>query len=136
MFDYRYLYVFKVRGDGLYKIGISKNWQRRRRQIEDTKSRRVRLKLLIAVPLVAAGFWERRLHQKFNLKRVRLKGVSGGTEFFELSGYDGRIGVRGEVIKYFLFQAFFLILLFLAIGLSLLNISWVDFWNALLNRVS
>jgi hypothetical protein len=67
---------------------------------------------------------------------VRLKGVSGGTEFFELSGYDGRIGVRGEVIKYFLFQAFFLILLFLAIGLSLLNISWVDFWNALLNRVS
>ncbi|MEM1326955.1 MAG: GIY-YIG nuclease family protein [Bacteroidota bacterium] len=135
MFDYRYLYVFKVRGDGLYKIGISKNWQRRRRQIEDTKSQRVRLKLLIAVPLVAAGFWERRLHRKFNLKRKRLKGVSGGTEFFELNGYDGRIGVRGEVIKYFLFQMLMLTFAFLTIGLLLLNISWMDFWNAILNRI-
>ncbi|MEM0992478.1 MAG: GIY-YIG nuclease family protein [Bacteroidota bacterium] len=133
MLDYRYVYVFKVRGKQLYKIGISKDWRIRRYQVEDTRSMRMRLRLLIAVPLFFASKVEKKLHRKFKSQRKKLKGVSGGTEFFELNGYDGRIGLRGELLKYFALQLIFLILLFMTIGLSILDLDWEEYIKAMLN---
>ncbi|MEM9886088.1 MAG: GIY-YIG nuclease family protein [Bacteroidota bacterium] len=132
MFDYRYVYVFKVRGKQLYKIGISKDWRIRRYQVEDTKKMRIRLRLLIALPLFFAGRVEKKLHRKFVKQRKKLRGVSGGTEFFELNGYDGKIGLRGELLKYFTIQLVLIILLFMTIGLSLIDLNWGDYINAIL----
>lgn len=131
MFDYRYIYIFKVRGKKLYKIGISKDWRIRRYQVEATKRMRMRLRLLIAVPLLFSGFFEKRLHRKFKKYRKPLKGVSGGTEFFELNGYDGKIGLRGELLKYFSLQLIILIFIFMSIGLNLLGIEWKEYFNAM-----
>ena len=132
MLDYRYVYVFKVRGKQLYKIGISKDWRVRRYQVEDTKKMRMRLRLLIAIPLFFAGHIEKRLHRKFSNQRKKLKGVSGGTEFFELNGYDGRIGLRGELLKYFVLQLVVIIFIFMTIGLSIIDLDWKDYLKAML----
>jgi len=131
MLDYRYVYIFKVRGKKLYKIGISKDWRVRRYQVEDTKRMRMRLRLLIAVPLLFSGFFEKRLHKKFKKYRKKLKGVSGGTEFFELNAYDGKIGLRGELLKYFSLQLIVLTFIFMSIGLKLLGIEWREYFDAI-----
>lgn len=134
MLDYRYIYVFKVRGQKLYKIGISKDWKVRRHQIEDTKRMRMHLRILIAVPLIRSGYFEQRLHDKFANYSQPLKGVSGGTEFFRLNSYDGRIGLRGEVLKYFLVQMMGLVLLFVIIGLLFLKMDFLTYFNAMIGK--
>lgn len=127
MFDYRYVYLFKVRGKDLYKIGISKDWRIRRIQVQDSERMRLKLRILLAVPLLFSEYFEGRLHKKFAKYRKPLKGVSGGTEFFELSNYDGRVGLRGELLKYFLLQLLVITIIFLSIGLILIGWSWEDY---------
>ncbi|MEL6718005.1 MAG: GIY-YIG nuclease family protein [Bacteroidota bacterium] len=130
--DYRYVYVFKVRGEKLYKIGISKDWRIRRYQIEDTRRIRMRLRILIAVPLLRAGKIEKKLHKKFSEYHAPLKGVSGGTEFYRLNGYDGRIGLRGELLMYFFLQLGGIILIFVIVGLWALGIDFKEYLEAVL----
>ncbi len=134
MLDYRYVYVFKVKRKDLYKIGISKDWKIRQIQIQDSKTTKLQLRILIALPLLFATFFERRLHKKFSKYHKPLKGVSGGTEFFSLKDYDGHIGLRGELLKYFLLQLMFLTFIFVAIGINLLGINWYDYLGALFKR--
>ncbi|MEM8523811.1 MAG: GIY-YIG nuclease family protein [Bacteroidota bacterium] len=136
LFDYRYVYVFKVRGERLYKIGISKDWKIRRYQIEDSRRIRMRLRILIALPLLRAGKIEKKLHRKFSRFHAPIKGVSGGTEFYRLNGYDGRVGLRGELLKYFFFQLGAIILLFVGLGLWALGIDIGAYLNAMLESIS
>lgn len=132
MLDYRYVYVFKVKNKDLYKIGISRDWRIRKVQIQDSRRYKLKLRLLIALPLVFATYFEKRLHKKFAKYRKPLKGVSGGTEFFTLKTYDGHIGLRGELLKYFLLQLIVLTLIFFTIGINLLGINWYDYIEAML----
>ncbi|MEN0049974.1 MAG: GIY-YIG nuclease family protein [Bacteroidota bacterium] len=132
LFDYRYVYVFKVRGEKLYKIGISKDWKIRRYQIEDSRRTRMRLRILIAVPLLRAGKIEKKLHRRFKKYHAPLKGVSGGTEFYRLNGYDGRIGLRGELLKHFFLQLGIIVLLFVVLGLWALGIDFREYLEAVL----
>ncbi|NJL74203.1 MAG: GIY-YIG nuclease family protein [Saprospiraceae bacterium] len=127
MLDYRYVYLFKVRGKDLYKIGISRDWRIRRIQVQDSERMRLKLRILLAVPLFFSEYFEKRLHKKFAKYRKPLKGVSGGTEFFELRNYDGRVGLRGELLKYFLLQLLVITIIFLSIGLVLIGWSWEDY---------
>lgn len=131
--DYRYLYVFKVRGKKLYKIGISKDWNVRKHQVQKSKNMRRKLRLMIAVPLVGATFFEQQLHQKFAKYRKPLRGVSGGTEFFELTDYDGRIGLRGEVIKYFVIQLFILTILIMTAMINFMGWNWREYIEIMLS---
>ncbi|MEM9990144.1 MAG: GIY-YIG nuclease family protein [Bacteroidota bacterium] len=133
LLDYRYLYVFKVKGKNLYKIGISKDWNVRKKQIQKSKKLRGKLRLMIAVPLVGATFFEQRLHKKFDTHRKPIKGVSGGTEFFELNNYDGRIGLRGEVLKYFIVQLFILTVCIMTVILNILGWTWRDYLESVFN---
>ncbi len=132
MLDYRYVYIFKVKSTNMYKIGISKDWQIRKIQIQDSKRYKLKLRLLIALPLIFATYFEKRLHKKFEKYRKPLKGVSGGTEFFTLKTYDGHIGLRGELLKYFFLQLLILTFIFVTIGINLLGINWYDYIEAML----
>lgn len=135
MLDYRYVYLFKVRGKDLYKIGISRDWRIRRIQVQDSERMRLKLRILLAVPLFFAEYFEGRLHKKFEKYRKPLKGVSGGTEFFELSNYDGRIGIRGELLKYFFLQLLIITTIFLSIGLILIGWSWEDYLKIMFGAI-
>ncbi len=133
MLDYRYLYVFKVKGKSLYKIGISKDWKIRKKQVQQSKKMRKKLRLVIAVPLLAATFFEQQLHKKFADYRKPLKGVSGGTEFFNLTSYDGLIGLRGEVLKYFLIQLLILTALIMTAMINFLGWNWREYLKIMLS---
>jgi len=82
-------YPFRV------KYGISGNVFRRRREIaaslaaEGRKNARNAPKsrrcwIIFAVPSFAASVWENRLHRVFKAQNKRIRGVSGGTEFFSI----------------------------------------------------
>lgn len=133
MLDYRYLYVFKVRGKNLYKIGISKDWKVRKSQVQQSKKMHGKLSLIIAVPLIGATFFEQQLHKKFAAYRKPLKGVSGGTEFFELSTYDGWIGLRGEVLKYFMLQLLIFTILMMTAMINFLGWNWREYIEIMLS---
>jgi hypothetical protein len=96
---------------------------------------RLKLRILLAVPLFFSEYFEGRLHKKFDKHRKPLKGVSGGTEFFELSNYDGRIGIRGELLKYFLLQLILITALFLSLGLILIGWSWEDYLRIMFGAI-
>ena len=127
MLDYRYLYVFKVKKTSLYKIGISKDWKVRKSQVQKSKNMRKKLRLVIAVPLLGATFFEQQLHKKFAAYRKPLKGVSGGPVFFNLGAYDGMIGLRGEVIKYFLIQLFIFTAIVMTAMINFLGWNWREY---------
>lgn len=130
--DYRYVYIFKVKGKKLYKIGISKDWKIRQIQIQDSRKTKLELRILLALPLFFSGYFERRLHKKYEKYRKPLKGVSGGTEFFTLKGYKGRVTLRMDLFRYFFFQLIIITLIFVTIGITLIGWSWEEFIKILL----
>lgn len=84
LFDYRSVYL--IRDKKKVKIGISTNTKRRLREIESSQNSSG-LKILASVSLFYARKIEKRLHSKYQARRVLHHGA-GKTEYFKLTFFQ------------------------------------------------
>lgn len=124
--DYRHVYLLRYGRTSKYKIGIAKNVENRRKQVDGALPEK-RVKKVFSMPLFFAERNEQKLHGHYSDSRYFFKkiGKKGGkTEWFKLNGLEV-FAVQVQLILMVVIQFSMIV----SISLLILILSYVKYFT-------